>query len=370
MRIGIFVACAGRQDGGPETYELGLVRSLAKMDQGNEYRIFCLSQAAADCFCVDVANFRFQILWPRHRAISVPVSLPFLLQREPVDILHATMYPPFFSPVEYVFTMHDVSPLVYPDFYPTNMRRSLKFLISRGLRKAKLIVCPSEHARETTAEHFGVDPDRISVVHHGIDSRFRPLPEEEAPDTVRERYQIRAPYALYVGKLMLRKNIVRMLEAFDLLRRDAPELTLVLCGRRFWDTHFLDEAIVRLRLQDRVVELGYVPDADLPLLYAGAEMALYPTLFEGFGFPVLEAMACGTPVVTSNVSCLPEIAGDAALLVDPQKVEEIAAAMRRLHADAALRRTLREKGLARAALFTWQRAAEQMVEVYRRASAL
>jgi glycosyltransferase involved in cell wall biosynthesis len=280
------------------------------------------------------------------------------------------MYPPPFSSVGYVFTMHDISPFAHPDFYPSRIRAGLSPLIRRGLRKARLIVCPSEHARETTAERFRVEPDRISVVHHGIDARFRPLAAEETPDTVRERYHIRAPYALYVGKLMLRKNIVRMLEAFDLLRRDAPELTLVLCGRRFWDSRFLDEAIARLRLQDRVVELGYVPDADLPPLYAGAEMALYPTLFEGFGFPVLEAMACGTPVVTSNVSCLPEIAGNAALLVNPESVEEIAAAMLRLHLDPALRATLRAKGLARAAMFTWQRAAEQMVEVYRRASAL
>ena len=369
MRIGVFVACAGRRDGGPETYEIGLVRALAKVDRDNEYRILCLSQAAADAFGLQQANVCFEILRPRLRAISFPVSLPLSLMREPVDILHATVYPPLISPVDYVFTMHDVSPFVYPDNYPAGMRTRLKFLIGRGLRQAKQIVCVSEHARATTAEHCGIDPDRIAVIHHGIDPRFRPFPSDEAQDLVRQRYQIRAPYVLYVGKLTAPKNLDRMLEAFSLVHRDAPELTLVLCGRRFWDSQFLDDAIARLGLRECVVEPGYVPTEDLPLLYAGATMSLYVSLFEGFGFPLVEAMACGTPVVTSNVSCLPEVAGDGALLVNPNSVEEIADAMRRLHTDPALRATVREKGLARASAFTWDRTATKYLEVYRRASA-
>ena len=367
MRIGIFVACAGRKDGGPETYELGLVRALVQTQPGHEYRIFCFSDDAAQAFDLRERNVTFTVLRPRQRALSTIVGLSMALRRERLDVLHATMYPPFFSPSPYVFTMHDVSPLSHPEFYPRQVRARLKFLMARGLRTARLIICPTEDSRQTTSRYFGINLDRMSVVHHGIDPRFRPVPRETARAAVAERYGVGSPYLLYVGKLQERKNIVRMLEALDRLRDDAREVTLVLCGRRFGDATFIDETIARLRLKDRVVEIGYVPDTDVPLLYSGAETVLYPTLLEGFGFPVVEAMACGTPVITSNVSCLPEIAGDAAMLVNPESVDEIAAAIHRLHTDEGTRRDLIARGAVRAKTFTWEKAAARTLEVYRRA---
>jgi glycosyltransferase involved in cell wall biosynthesis len=370
MRIGIFIACAGRQDGGPETFEVGLVRALAGIDRENEYRIFCLSQDAVDACGVDAPNVRFEILRHGSRAAGLTFGLPLALRKSPVDVLHATVYPPLVSPVDYVFTMHDVSPFALPGNYPAHMRVGLRFLIGRGLRRAARVVCVSEHARQSTLEHSGIGADRTTVIHHGIDAAFRPRPVADARATVLERYGIRAPYALYVGKLTAPKNLVRLLEAFAALRRESPELSLVLCGRRFWDSAFLDEAVNRLALRDAVVEPGYVPTEDLPLLYSGAEMLTYVSLFEGFGFPVVEAMACGTPVVTSNVACLPEIAGDAALLVDPGSTEDITSAIRRLHADPDLQSDLSKKGLARAALFSWHRAAEHYLDVYRRTCGL
>jgi glycosyltransferase involved in cell wall biosynthesis len=368
MRIGIFVACAGRRDGGPETYELGLVRALAAVDHRNEYRIFCLARQAAEAFHLAQDNVRFHVLWPPARRISVPLSLPLSLFGAGVDLLHATVYPPPFCPVDLIFTMHDASPFAHPEFFPPAIRRRLSFLVHRGLKKAKLIVCASTHARDATVERFKLPPERFLIIPHGIDERFHPGRAEEARAVVRERYKLVPPYALYVGKLIERKNLVRLLEAYDQVHADAPELTLALCGRRFWDGRFFDEAVARVR--GTVVELGHVPDEDLPLLYIGAEMLVYPTLYEGFGFPVLEAMACGTPVITSNVSSLPEIAGGAALLVDPYAVDDIAHAMRRLHADADLRASLRQKGLVHAAEFTWRAAAEGTLEAYRRVDAL
>lgn len=344
------------------------MRALARTQADHAYRIFCFSEDAAEAIGTEQSNVTFTVLRPRQRAVSTIVSLSILLRRERLDVLHATMYPPFFSPGPYVFTMHDVSPLSHPEFYPAHVRTRLRLLMSLGLRNARMIVCPTEDSRQTTSKYFGVSLDRMAVVHHGIDTRFQPLPAATSREAVRERYGIRAPYLLYVGKLQQRKNIVRMLQALHRVRDKAPELTLVLCGRRFGETDFLDETIARLNLRDKVIELGYVSNEDVPVLYSGALMVLYPTLLEGFGFPVLEAMACGTPVITSNVSCLPEIAGDAAILVDPENVDGIATAIERVHRSEDLRRELSVKGVHRAQSFTWERAAERTVEVYKRAA--
>jgi glycosyltransferase involved in cell wall biosynthesis len=183
-------------------------------------------------------------------------------------------------------------------------------------------------------------------------------------------YAIRERYVLFVGQLKTRsKNLLRLLEAFRQFRAEAGEpFRLVMVGRRNRTTVGLDEAVERLALKDHVVELGHVPDADLPLLYSGAEMLAFPSLCEGFGFPVIEAMACGTPVVTSKVSCLPEVAGGAALLVDPYSVEDIAAGMHRVFRDAALREDLCARGFERAKFFSWERTARQTLEAYERAA--
>jgi glycosyltransferase involved in cell wall biosynthesis len=183
-----------------------------------------------------------------------------------------------------------------------------------------------------------------------------------------EEYGITRPYALFVGQMKARKNITRILEAFKRVRDNGDhELSLVMAGHRGHTSDNIDQNISRLGLADHVIEPGHVKQEHLPALYGAAEMLVFPSLFEGFGFPVIEAMACGTPVVTSNISALPEVAGDAALLVDPHSVEEISAAMTRLRDDSVLRSSLRTRGLTRAKEFTWKRAAEQTCLAYRQA---
>jgi glycosyltransferase involved in cell wall biosynthesis len=195
---------------------------------------------------------------------------------------------------------------------------------------------------------------------------FQPIEPALARRTLADNYGIVEPYALFVGQLKARKNIARILEAFARFRLESrSELRLVLAGRRDWSSAGMDEVIDRWKLRGQVIELGHLAHPDLAVLYSGARMLVFPSLWEGFGIPVIEAMACGTPVITSNNSCLPEIAGDAALLVDPYSVEAIAEAIYRLDTDAALRQTLREKGLQRARAFSWRRTAEQTLAAYR-----
>ncbi|MCH9035491.1 MAG: glycosyltransferase, partial [Planctomycetes bacterium] len=191
---------AGRQAGGPETYECSLIRALAKLDTSNEYHVFCLGPESRDAIGVEQDNLHYHVMWPRTRWISLPIVLPLSLRRHRLDFYHATFVPPPISPLPYVFTMHDVTPIAHPHFYPPRIQKRLAALIRRGVKRSRLIICVSQNALDTTAEWFGVSPDRMAVVHHGVDSQYRPVPTAEAGDKLRH-YGIDRPYVLFVGKL-------------------------------------------------------------------------------------------------------------------------------------------------------------------------
>lgn len=370
MKLGVFVVMAGRQAGGPETYERALMESLSRIDHDNDYRIYCLDDAAPAAFPSGVPNMQCEVLKPNVRVLSTALSLPLTLMRSGVDLLHATFTPPPFSPKRYVFTHHCFSTFAHPEFYAPTILMRLNALIKRGLKGASRIICVSENVRQLTAERFKMPLDRMTVVHNGVSPHFKPHSREAAARMVRERYKVDSPYLLYSGKLESRKNIVRMLEAFRNFRAETGDpVKLVLAGRRTPMSDGIDEAIRRHGLREDIVELGYVPNTDLPLLYSAAEMFVFPTLWEGFGIPVIEAMACGTPVLTSNLSSLPEVAGDAAVLIDPYRVEDITDGMLKLWRDDALRETLRRRGVAQAARFSWDQTARQTLAVYRDALA-
>lgn len=358
---------AGRNAGGPETYEHSLVRSLAALDRQNEYHIFSLNQEAADSFCLTQGNICHHVLWPSNRWLSISTSLPIALLRSKVDLFHATYIPPLFSPVPYVFTLLDISMFVHPELYPSAVRWRLQRLVGRGLRHARLIVCISQYTQDSAIEALNLPRERFLTIPLGVREIFHPIAQEQTRPVLRQKYQIEKPYLLFVGSFVPRKNIVRILEAFHRFRQEAKsDLQLVLVGRKAWGVDEINTAIKQWRLHDSVIQLHDVTDHDLPILYSGSEMFVFPSLDEGFGFPVLEAMACGSPVLTSNLTSLPEVAGDAALLVDPCSVEDIASGMYSLFSNSTLRTTLRAKGLERVKLFTWEQTARQTLEVYRR----
>jgi glycosyltransferase involved in cell wall biosynthesis len=231
------------------------------------------------------------------------------------------------------------------------------------------VIVPSHSARDQVARAYGIPTSRLRVIPEAAAPRFRPVPEaSRAP--VLAKYGLRAPYVLFVGADVPRKNVPRLLEAYAIARRAAPaEVQLALVGPPRPATHAARRTIQRLSLGADVRRVETVPDADLPALYSAAICLAYPSLAEGFGLPVLEAMACGTPVLTSTCSAMPEVAGDAALLVDPQRADAIASGLVRLLSEPALRDELRSRGLARAGAFTWERAARATEAVYREAAA-
>ena len=370
MKLGIFAPMLGRDSGGPGTYEEQLIRHLAGAMPESELHVWC-SREGAPLLPTEAPNIARHCWQPRLRLPSVVLGMPWAMRRHRLDLAHATFVPAPWLPLDYVFTVHDLSPILQPEFYKPHLRRRLSYLIRRGIAGARVVLCISETTRAHVVEQFGVGAERLAVAYHGVDPRFCPGDVTAARTRLEDAFGLRGRYVLFLGKIEARKNIARLLEAFAALRADGHrDLTLVLAGRRHWGMQDIDQRIARLGLDGAVLETGYVPDTLVVDLYRAAEVMVFPSLWEGFGLPLIEAMACGTPVVTSNASCLPEIAGGAALEFDPLDVDAMAAALRRACSDDALRTALRERGHARARAFTWQATAAATVHAYQQALAL
>jgi glycosyltransferase involved in cell wall biosynthesis len=255
-----------------------------------------------------------------------------------------------------ICTIHDIIPLDQPGWFTPGFARLYQWLMPRLARRVQHIIAISEFTKQRLVERLGVAPERISVIHNGVDSCFHPRPEEEIAQ-VRAELGIPTPqYVLCLGSLEPRKNQGRLLAAWERVARRFPsEVHLVVAGARGSSTVFNEVKLERI--PERVHFTGYVKQESLPALYAGAMALVYPSLYEGFGLPPVEAMACGTPVVTSATTSLPEVVGDAAVLVNPEEVDEIAEGMRRVVESAGLRASLRRAGMERAARFSWEQAA-------------
>ncbi|MEO8663630.1 MAG: glycosyltransferase family 1 protein [Bryobacteraceae bacterium] len=263
-----------------------------------------------------------------------------------------------------VCTIHDIIPIDHPEWFNRSFSAWYKWLLPRLTRSVQHIIAISEFTRSRVIEAFGVKPENVSVVLNGIGPEFTPREEDEV-ERVRGILGIPAqPYLLYVGSLEPRKNLARLLRAWDAIQEKNPDIQLVLTGLKGGAGVFSNVQFDRI--PPRVFFTGYVADEDLPALYSGALAFIYPSLYEGFGLPPAEAMACGTPVVTSVGTSLHEVTGDAAILVDPMSVESIASAITRVIDDETLRREMRVKGLARVQRFTWDGAAAQTWKILAR----
>lgn len=292
---------------------------------------------------------------------------PWAAWRERLDLLHALAYvAPVVAACPTVVTVHDLSFVRYPRAFRPLNRLYLTYLTKRSVWRARRVLADSCSTRDDLVRYWQVPAARISVVHAAVEAEYYPLPAREVEER-RRRRQLPARFVLYLGTLEPRKNVVAAVEAFArwAARSRDRETWLVIAGARGWYYQQIFARVEALGLADRVLFPGFVPASELPDWYRAATLFIYPSLYEGFGLPPLEAMACGTPVITSNTSSLPEVVGDAALLVDPYDVEAIAEAMARLLADAGLRQRLREAGLARARLFSWERTARETVAAYR-----
>jgi glycosyltransferase involved in cell wall biosynthesis len=368
MRIGLFPLEVGRQVGGLEVYETNLIRALAEVDQTNTYEVFCLDDRAPQLLQIEADNFRFHRL-RTNRLMGVAWGAARAMTKARLDVFHATFVPPLFTSIPYVFTHHGSEVMERPDFYPFLLGLRMRFLFRRAFRTARMVVCVSDYVREYLEQRRGIAGSRLQTIHNGCLPIFQPLDRAEARTTVQSRYGLKDRYILTVGRIEPRKNPIRLLEAYDEFRRSvSTPPKLVFAGMKTWSSVPFDATVSGRGLSALVEVLGHVPHEDLPPLYRAADFAVFPSLWEGFGLPAVEAFATGTPLIASNSTSLPEICGDAAILVDPCSPHEIAGAMRRLHDDPDLRQKLSTAGRNRAGEFSWQRTARETVQAYRRAA--
>ena len=283
-----------------------------------------------------------------------------------VELFHATDHLlPKLSHARSVFTLHDTAYLRFPRYYLPRNRFYLRVMMPRFLQRADRVIAVSEFTRRDAIRMYRLNPEKIEVIPEGVEARFKPDPDVTRVSAVRQRYSLPERFILNVGTIQPRKNLPTLLEAFAAARPRHPDVGLVIAGAKGWLYEGFFERLRALGLERVVRVTGHVPDEDLPALFNAAEVFAYPSVFEGFGLPPLEAMASGVPVLCSNSSSLPEVVGDAGLLLPPRDVGAWASGLGRVLEDARLRAELRERGLVRARLFDWDTAAGKTLEVYR-----
>ena len=292
-------------------------------------------------------------------------GLPAMLRISPLDVFHGTNYCiPVFSNCPTVVTIHDLSLFTQAHTHEDeNVKRGKRRMPLMARRATKIIV-PSEFTKRETIQYLGIREDKIQVIFEAARDNLKPLAAAECQPTL-EKYQLRQPYLLYVGTIEPRKNLLTLIRAYDeLLRTTTHRPQLALCGGKGWLFDEVFKLVEELKLTDQVRFTGYVADEDLPALYSAAEAFVYPSLYEGFGLPPLEAMACGTATITSNVSSLPEVVGQAGLTHDPNDWQTLTAHIAKLLGDPTAREHFRRAGIAQAARFSWDRAARETQSVY------
>jgi glycosyltransferase involved in cell wall biosynthesis len=355
-----------RRESGIGQYIVHLARWLPRLDSTHDYTILHSRKDRIDL--ADASNARRFDLWtPSHHRLE-QLALPIELARARIDLLHSPDFiPPFGGRFRRVITVHDLTFLRYPQFLTIESRRYYNDQIARACATADAILTDSHATRADLIALLDVPADKITVVWLAPDARFRPLPPEAARARL-DRLDLPGRYLLFVGTFEPRKNVAGLLNAVRVLHdRDASTPPLVIAGRRGWLVDETTATIHRLGLREHVVILDTPSDEDLVALYNGAAALLLPSHDEGFGLPVLEAMSCGAPVVVSNRGSLPEIAAEAALVVDdPDDAEALAAAIDLIVHDPELAGALRQKGLSRAAEFSWERCARETLAVYER----
>ena len=381
MRIGIdcrtILNPSAGEKAGIAHYTYHLVKSLLDMDRTDDFVLFFdyRARVAAKEFIrpnTKIVFFTFSQYKKYLPFFYSHVLVAANITAEKLDVYHS---PANIIPLRYAgkfcVTTHDLAIYRRPDLFPKNQGFSLKYIVPRSIHQAKKIISVSKSTKKDIQEFFSVDEKKIEVVYEGVDhKRFtRRAPNGDSLAYLREKYKIRSDYILFVGTLEPRKNLIRLLEAFyELLTENSEyrkKYQLLMAGNRGWLYDSIFDEIKSRGLGANVLFPGYIDAKDLPLLYQNATIFVYPSLYEGFGLPVLEAMATGAPVITSNSSSMPEIAGRAAALIDPMDVGGLKSVMMKFLDDEKLRASYSEKALLQSKKFSWEKCARQTLEIYR-----
>lgn len=377
MRIGYLTYGLDRSPTGIGRYAMETLHAMHQLGQGqpNDYE--------NDCEFVLLTTERSDPygLWNQFEHVHLPgcsllpalmtignVLLSYAAKRHGLDLIHdPNGIAPFLGPrlgIPRIVTIYDTFAYIHPNEHNRLDNWRYRWLLPTALRRADAIIAPSQCTCNDITTYLKPSPTPIHVVLAAADTIFTPIPDSPERQAVLEHYGITPPYIFYVGGINARKNIARLFEAYAKIRDRYPDIPLVIAGKRQWRTTEIEATYKRLELEDSVRFTGYIENEHLPYLYSAASLFVFPSLYEGFGLPPLEAMSCGTPVVTSNISSLPEVVGDAALLVDPYNVDSIADAMCHILDDPTLAEQLRTRGIEQAAAFTWRRTAQDTLAIY------
>jgi glycosyltransferase involved in cell wall biosynthesis len=368
VRIGIDAHCLGQKKTGNETYTRELVDNLAhRPPNGHSFWIYLTEQKEAverkDCG----DSVRYHLIRPENAAFRLLLGFPIEARRRRLDVFHAQYFLPPGLGCKTVLTVHDISHERFPEFFTRKYNYLARTLIPDSCRRADWILTVSEHSKKDLVELYRLDPERITVTYNGYPEGFRPIPKSIAQETVDRLFGISSDYLLFVGALQPRKNLRRLLMAYQQLRlKKKIEHKLVIVGKKEWLFESIFAAVRDLQLDNDVIFTGYLPSEHLPSLFSAATVFIYPSIYEGFGMPVLESMACGTPVITSTGSSLEEIAHGAAVLVDPYDVAALSTAIEDVVTNPEKQRTLSEAGLNRIKEFSYRRMAEETLTIFER----
>lgn len=363
MRIGIVILC--KTIGGPKVYGYNLVKALSSINKENDYKVLT----------DDVQEFRgipniSPILIKLRSLYALPwwdyIGLSNTTKRLNLQVFHNTKgVLPYSMPCKSVVTIHDMAPFLFPHTFPRSHRIYLQYSMARAAGKSDFIITVSENSKQDILRIFNLKEEKVKVIYNGISENFKPINDESLLYSIRQKYGFPDKIILYIGTLQPRKNVDTLIRSYYRLRKEKKiEHQLVIAGRKGWLVKELIKLVDELRLSKDVVFTGYIPDKDLPSLYNLADIFVYPSSYEGFGLSVLEAMACGTPVITTNISSLPEVVSDAGMLLNSINEDELADAMWTLISNDSLRQDYSQKGIIQAKKFSWKRAAEETLQLY------
>jgi len=365
IRAAFDVHVIGQRATGNETYAEGLMRAFDAQPPSDVDLYFYHSSAGGSGI-----GGRRRRIWPDTPYLRVPLATPFWLLRDRIDVAHFQYFAPPVCSSKVVLTVHDLSFERFPEYFTAGFTRRMRAMMPWMARNAVRVIAVSGATKLDLMDLYGIPEDRIDVIYNGASEHFRPEPDRERLAALVAGMGITRPFIVCVGNMCRRKNQARVVRAFaHLVRERGIEHDLVLVGKEEHSAREVRAEIAHADIPGRVHVPGFVSREQLVALYNLATFSVYTSHYEGFGLPIVESMACGTPVLTSSVSCVPEIAGEAALLVDPSDDDAIAAGMERMLEDTALRDRLREAGLARSRDFTWSEAADRTLATYRRAMA-
>jgi glycosyltransferase involved in cell wall biosynthesis len=390
MRIGINALFWERPETGSGQYTSNLLQALAKANPTNKYLLISPGPApSVSEFQLPISNLQspisnFQLPTSNLRKNLTKlcfeqVAFPLACRRLELDLAHVPYFAsPLFSAVPTVVTVHDLIPLILPAYRGSPLVRLYTRLVAAAARKAEAIITVSQASRQDIVRCLHIPPERIHVTYEAAGDAFQPVEDEACPEpsrrdqlaSIRQKYALPERYLLYLGGFDQRKNLSTLLRAFALLVNRQPQARLVIAGQvPAWDGPLFPDPrrLVReLGVEERVVFTGWVPEEDKPALYSGATAFVFPSLYEGFGLPAVEALACGTPIIASDRSSLPEVVGEGGILVEPTDAKALAEAMEMLLVDDALRAELRQRALTQASKFSWKQTALETLAVYRK----